>query len=434
MPELGKCVSGTKPKVGMSKLIEAGVRHRLLGELQEAMKVNEEGNVYWTGTDEVDQYISVLRDAFTFPEELSTREAGAIVGRGILDARKKGKLTDATVLESLQRITHEKLAQPYGQFSMWSRLSYRPPASARDTKFSYGGVSIRLTSKLPRYMQISDSDFARLEPIATKDKPGFCFGIAITSARNSVHAADRIFEACEIFQSVYNLVLKSWNITGSEQRPEATLLLGPYHFLFKGRKCLIDSERWYNQNYRDEFWKTTNRESDRIHSAAKYVGKALAKLEKHPLREPLSAALLMMNDGMETADMSRRTLRYWTALERLFQAGDERISYEKIIRRATYLDSPADIVRSKLARIVRIRNRYVHIGSRENEHHQLVQFLADLVSLHLLYLLFNGDDFADHNEFIEMTDLPSDAKALERRRRAIDRRERMTEKRRHRDD
>jgi hypothetical protein len=52
----------------------------------------------------------------------------------------------------------------------------------------------------------------------------------------------------------------------------------------------------------------------------------------------------------------------------------------------------------------------------------------------LFYLLFNGDDFADHAEFIEMTDLPSDALALQRRRKAIDRRMRMMEQRRHRAD
>jgi hypothetical protein len=142
----------------------------------------------------------------------------------------------------------------------------------------------------------------------------------------------------------------------------------------------------------------------------------------------------MMNDGMEAADMTRRTLRYWTALERLFQAGDERVSYERVIERATYLYDPADLAKAKLRRLLRIRNRYVHMGTTENEHHQLTQYLAAEVRSHLFYLLMNGDDFADHREFIEMTDLPSDAVALNRRRRAIDRRERMIEKRRHRSD
>lgn len=427
-------MSTKKPKVTLSKLLDSGLRHRILNELQKATRVNEEGKVSWSGHADVDQYVSVLKDAFTFPAELSRREAAAAVRRGIFDARGKGKLTDASVLEELQRIADSKLAEPFRQYSMWSRLSYRPPIPSQDKLFTYQDVSIRLSKQLPRYMQLPEDDFERLRPIATKDKLGFGFLIAVTQARNGTHASDKIFRATEVFQAVYNLALKPWNILGSEQKPEAILLMGPYHFLFKERKSLLNNSMWYNQSFRDEHWNATFSESAKVFKSAGVVRQALSKLDSHPLKEPLTAALLMMNDGMEAADMSRRTLRYWTALERLFQAGDERATYDKIIRRATYLDDPSDLARAKLNRLVRIRNRYVHMGATENEHHQLTQYLADHVKSHLFYVLFNGDDFADHGEFIEMTDLPSNSMALQRRRRAIDRRERMIEKRRHRSD
>jgi hypothetical protein len=316
---------------------------------------------------------------------------------------------------------------------MWSRLSYVMPISAAEMAFSYADVSIRLSARLPRYMELSDAEFTNLRPTDTKDTPGFGFLIARTEARNQAQASEKLFSATEIFQAVYNLALKPWNIMGSEQKPEATLLTGPYQFLFEGRKSLLPHSMWFNPSFRDEFW-TSNADLEKLSKHARSIRKVLAKLENHPLKEPLSTALLMMNDGMEAADMTRRTLRYWTALERLFQAGDERVSYEKIIRRATYLEDPPDIARAKLARLMRIRNQYVHMGKSENEHHQLTQYLADEVRSHLFYLVFNGDDFADHGEFIDMTDLPSDAEALQRRRRAIDRRERMIEKRRHRPD
>jgi hypothetical protein len=349
-----------------------------------------------------------------------------------MDARKTGKLTDSSALEALQRLTDARLAELVSKFSMWSRLSYWPPIPSREERFSYADVAIRLASELPRYMHLSDERLAGLEPIRTKDMPHYGYLIAATSARNATHAADKIFAATEIFQSVYNLALKPWNIFGSEQKPEAVLMLGPYHFLFRGQKSLLPETNWYNQSFREEYW--SHQSGEKIFKSARVVRRALAKLEIHPLKDPLSAALLMMNDGMEAADMTRRTLRYWTALERLFQAGDERVSYERVIERATYLYDPADLAKAKLRRLLRIRNRYVHMGTTENEHHQLTQYLAAEVRSHLFYLLMNGDDFADHREFIEMTDLPSDAVALNRRRRAIDRRERMIEKRRHRSD
>ena len=423
--------STKKPKVGFSKVIDQGLRHRLFNEIQSTTQLNAEGQVSWS-SEEIDQYISVLSDAFTFPPEISRREAAAMVWRGIIGARKTGKLTDSSALATLQRLTDETLAQPTRTFSMWTRLSYRPPVPAREERFRYGDVRIRLASKLPTYMELPDKAFAELQPIRTKDMPRYGYLIATTIARNATHAADKMFTATEMLQSVYNLALKTWNLFGSEQKPEAMLMTGPYHFFFKGRKSLLPETNWFNQTFREEYWSSTS--GDQIFKSAKTVRKALAKLQFHPLRDPLSAAFLMMNDGMEAADMTRRTLRYWTALERLFQPEDERVSYEKIIDRATYLDDPADLAKAKLRRLMRIRNRYVHMGTSENEHHQLTQYLASEVRSHLFYVLMNGDDFADHREFIEMTDLPSDATALIRRRRAIERRERMIEKRRHRAD
>lgn|GEM_PF-1789619 len=423
-----------KPKVIFSSFLNATLRHNLLKNIQDFTEINEEGAVSWSNITDVDQYIEVLGDAFIFPDELSRHEKSSMIFNGVINARKSGNLTDSSILKSLQQITDEKLDEPLRQFSMWSRLSYHPNASSRSYYFNYEGVSIRLSTHLPKYMQIADTDFLSLRPISTKDKPGSGFLISSTRARNSTQAADKIFSATEIFQALYNLALRPWNIFGSEQKPEATLLMGPYHFLFQGRKSLHKEITWFNQNFRDEYWNLSISNSDKIFKSAVSIRSALAKLQNHPLKGALSSSLLMMNDGMEASDMSRRTLRYWTALERLFQNDDERVAYEKIVRRATYLDHPADLVRAKLNRLMRIRNRYVHMGTAENEHHQLTQYLADHIKSHLFYLLFNGDDFSDHAEFIEMTDLPSDSHALQRRRRAIDRRERMLQKRRHRAD
>jgi hypothetical protein len=392
------------------------------------------GKVSWSTVTDVDQLTEALDDAFDFPTEVSRRERAAIVYRGIVDARKSGKICDGSALEAVQKIVDQRLAETSSRFGMWSRVSYRPLNDQGEKVFAYAGVSMRLSRSLPKYMRIDPEEILDQKPIHVTDKPGFGFLIATTTARNSTNAADKIFLSTEVLKSTYNLALKSWNIFGSEQKPEAALLMGPYHFLFKNSRYAGDSGTWFNPEFRDEFWNFGAASASSVLKFGRVVRKALLKLDKHPLKEPLSAALLMMNEGMESADMTRRTLRYWTALERLFQVDGEIVANEKIIRRATYLDDPADLARAKLNRLMRIRNRYVHKGATDNNHHQLAQYLAEHVRSALFYLLFNGDDFADHAEFIEMTDLPSDALALQRRRKAIDRRMRMMEQRRHRAD
>jgi hypothetical protein len=427
-------VSSKASKVTFSDSVKAGLRQRVLSELQRTTSIDEEGQVSWAGFTDVDQLIEALGDAFDFPADISRRERSAIVFRGLIDARKSGKVTDSSALEAVQRIVNQRLSEPLRQFGMWSRVSCRPTTDQSDKHFAYADVSIRLSRKLPTYMQLNPDDLLDHKPHHITDKPGFCFLIARTRARNFSHAADKIFHAKEIFSAIYNLALRSWNIFGSEQKPEAALLTGPYYFMFKGDRYDQKSGTWFNPEFRDEFWALSSTNAKNVTKAAGTIRKALSRLENHPLKEPLSAALLMMNEGMEAADMTRRTLRYWTALERLFQVDGENIRNEKIIRRATYLDNPADLSRAKLNRLMRIRNRYVHNGATDHDHHQLAQYLAEHIRSDLFYLLFNGDDFAEHAEFIEMTDLPSDSLALERRRLALERRERMIDRRRHRPD
>ena len=423
-----------RSSASFSKTLDASLRRQLFASLHAATSLNELGNVSWTAGTDVDQQISVLEDAFLFPKEITRRETSAIVWKGIINARKGGRIDDSSVMRAIQILLNESLSKPVGTYSMWSRLSFRPSIDMSNLNFRYDGISLKITRSLPKYMAVSERDFADLWPIKTKDTPSFAFVVANAAARNAMQGADNVFNATSTMQAIYNLALRSWNLSGSEQKPEALLLLGPYQFMFRRQSRVRDDGSWYNPTFRDEFWESPIGAAGKIIKSAPMVRKALSKLETHPLREPLSAALQMMNDGMESADMTLRTLRYWTALERLFQSEEERVPYEKIIRRATYLDDPAELARAKLNRLLKIRNRYVHLGKREDHHHQLVQYLAAEVRSHLFYILFNGDDFLDHREFIEMTDLPSNSDSLLRRRRAIERRERMIERRRHRED
>lgn len=416
-----------------SGLINDGLRGQIFRELSENLKVSDNKNVWWSHRFEVEEYVSVLQDAFSFPSELSERETAQILAKELISVRSKGPLSDSSVLEALQRSADARLSEPKQQYAMWSRISFRPPSDYRDKIFKYKDVTINLKSNLPNYMNIDDKILNNLTPIHKKDMEGFGYVSCRTLARNDFNAADKIFRSCEIFQSVFNLFSKSRNWFGTENRPEANLLMGPYHFLYRNRSR-ISGVTWYNENFRAENWDYVTSNSEYIENLSSVVRRALRVLEHHPLKDALSSAFLMMNEGMEAGEMSRRTLRYWTALEKIFQNSDGRLSYKDLIRRATYLDDPGDLVRAKLNRLARIRNRYVHVGLPDHHHHQLTQFFADFIARHLFYLLFNGDDFSDHAEFIAMTDLPSNRSALERQRRAIDRRERMIENRRHRAD
>lgn len=421
-------------KIGFSKLLNETVRREIFQHLNAETEINEDGSVYWKHGFQIEELISVLRDGFELPSEIANRDSSYIIRRSIFDARKKGLITDSSVLQELNRKVAQWLQNDLSNYAVCLRVSENPYHLEKGRRINFDGVKIELCRNIPSYMLIDSRDVCAISNMVQPDPGLGAYLIARCKARSENDAADQIFDAVALFQSVYNVIVKTWNLFGTQQRPEASMQVGPYYLFFKNGKSILNGSVWYNENYRREFWKLPNVNSRNFNEKVAVLRRALAALEHHPLRAAISSSFLMMNDGMEAFDMSRRTLRYWTALERLFQVEDERVSYERIIRRATYLDGPEDFSSVKLNRIVRIRNRYVHFGQIETEHHQLTQFLAQHIKSHLFYILFNGDDFLDHAEFVEMTDLPSAGDALARRSRAILRRQLMIQKRRHRID
>lgn len=343
-------------------------------------------------------------------------------------------ISDKSLIKEINRNVFEWFKISPSKYTMVCRVNFSPNNLIKGRRFKFDGVSIELCNEIPSYMNVDARKISSTSRII-QDDPGYGgYLIARFLARTSNDAADKAFGAVDLFLSVYNLIAKSWNLFGTQGKPESSMRAGPYYLFFRKRNLIKSGGVWINENYRKEFWELSTADVKKFNKCLANLRKSLLHLEAHPLRSAISSSFLMMNEGMEAYDMSRRTLRYWTALERLFQVEDERLAYDRIINRATYLDNPENFASVKLKRLVRIINRYVHYGHTENEHHQLTQFLADHIKTNIFYLLFNGDDFIDHREFVDMTDLPSSSDALARRSRAIERRQLMIAQRRHRID
>jgi hypothetical protein len=116
----------------------------------------------------------------------------------------------------------------------------------------------------------------------------------------------------------------------------------------------------------------------------------------------------------------------------LFSDVAEKVPYEKIIRRVTFLERDQQESRMFLQHLANLRNSKVHKGESSDHQHQLLEYTADLMRRFIFYLIFNGDDFGSHAEFLEMADLPNSRAALDRRLLALERRIRFMDTKRHR--
>jgi hypothetical protein len=267
-------------------------------------------------------------------------------------------------------------------------------------------------------------------PYGALPETRYAFLITRCLARTESEAVSKSLDASSVFLGMVNLASKNWNIMGGEQRPNALVSQGPYHFVFNAKK--ISELGWYNPNFRRQFWRSTMTDGQKFVKISKYIRKSLKKLEDHPLREMLASVLVTMNEGMESHTLSERMIFYWNSIERLFSEKNQKVPYEKIIRRATFVENDTTEARLFLNHLAYMRNDKIHHGRSFDHQHQLLEYTCDLVRRFTFYLINMGDDFNSHSEFLEMAELPNDKAALHRRQLAIERRIRFIDTRAHR--
>lgn len=84
----------------------------------------------------------------------------------------------------------------------------------------------------------------------------------------------------------------------------------------------------------------------RVRKMAPHARRALKLLEKHPFREQLIRAILLLQDGLITRNDNHRLLRYWSALEQIYVESDIKSrSNEKALDRAVFAEIDPDISR-----------------------------------------------------------------------------------------
>jgi hypothetical protein len=189
---------------------------------------------------------------------------------------------------------------------------------------------------------------------------------------------------------------------------------------------------WYSPTFDEKEWRRFPKDAKEFLKRLPQIRHGLKKLEDHPLRPILSAATKLVHEGMASPDLSFRLLRYWSALETLYsEGGNKNVPYDRLIKRATFAETDRELAIMKLEHLARLRNVYVHSGDTDREKSELTQYLREVLAHQILYLVRFADDIQDHNELLEMVDLPSDLVLLERRRRAIKRRENIIRHGRH---
>lgn len=410
---------------------DSGVIDKLLSELNDGTEPNPEGSITFTVSDHRDLFF-LLADGISYPKTITRNDVSAISYRSFLDLRKSGIVSrNSLISEIAKRVTLLEQA-PKKKYTMWTKCRLRQMSFAKTSRFGVEGVAIRTSAHLPKWLRLDEHFISGVGRIKPNDLPLYGYLIFSTEARNENEASKKIFAAADLFFSIANTSTRPVELW-VQRVPSAILWLGPHQFFFENRKFLGQNKVWYNQNFDEKIWDRFPKNAGELNKRARQIRRAVQALIDHPLREPLRASLLLINEGMTSDDLAFRLMRFWSAAEALYAPENERTSTSRLISRLTFA-SKADawLDKIKLERCYHLRNMYVHRGSNDSDDTSLVQHLRELVLHQIYYYLFQGSDIESHEDLLMMVDLPASENALERRRQAVERRLNIARRGRHR--
>lgn len=405
---------------------------KLIERLNAATEPTDGGSISFKTFDHAELF-DLLADLVQKPGSLTEGDMAAISYRAFLDLRKVGEVSAKPLIAEIGKRAAQLMREPARRYTMWTKMRLKQMPFVPNSRFKIGMVDIRTAASLPRWLHL-DRYFVSGVGDIDPNKPVF-FGYLIFSvdARNENEAADEIFRAKEKFQAVVNT---SWRSTEFfiQRSSTAVLLDGPYYFFFEKRKFIGLNKIWYSQEYDDREFSRFPKDAKNFLERADQIRRILKLLDLHPLRKQIERALILVNEGMKSSNLSFRLMRFWSAAEALYTSSSDRTNREKLISRMVFAETEdrLPIEQRKLERAYELRNAYVHHGYTDNDDTGLTQNLREFILLFAYYILFNGQDIETHHDLLLMIDPSSEPKKSEPVLRAIERRRLIMATGRHR--
>ena len=398
---------------------------KLILLLNDATQLNENGSIQFVADDHSELF-DLLASAFEGVSPLTPSEYSPLIKRAFLDLRKIGCVEKQILLDDVKHRVRDALNEDPKRYTMWTKLRLRDFRLSHRTRFTLDDVTIEFVRHLPKYLHVEKHFVSGVGQVDPDVLPFFGYTIVRTTGRNVAEGTKKMFDAMDLLYSVINT---SWRtIQMWEQRhPNAKLWEGPNQFVFEEKRFLGRNTVWYNPDYRLDAWNRFPSAARDFYERKENFRKILRKIERHPLRKELAAALRSVNMGMESHNLSYRLMRYWSAAEILYAPKNERTNAETILNRLTFAENDENIwiEKLKLDAVYDMRNSYVHQGNSDNDTSLLAQNLREQVLRHVYYLVFNGDDLRNIQHLVDMATMPRSSSRLDEMSLAIERRKKI---------
>lgn len=369
-----------------------------------------EGDKASFGGFEYHEYITVLKSMVKIDDDISSEVGNSLVVQGFHNAAKKKALTSKSTLSAIRRSVADYHAQPNEPYCLLTSLNISTATNLPG--YSINGCTLRFYKRLPKKYQESRREGIRnvASWLIDRDESFSYYVTAHTTAKNEHEAVTRMLDSIDLLRGIWNLhINKSMVVSfGGRKKPVNQITLGALHTLHTEDGSLVENSFWYEpEHYKDH---TKVDFSKNKHRTLEFTKNVRAKLKSSNYGKKAEIAIIRYVRSLDSQDYNASFVKLWSVLEYLTDT--LRDSYDKTIKRTTFMYSDREYAKQVLEHLRQYRNKSVHSGSAEHDIDMHLYQLKGYVEQLLRFHIANHFKFGSLAEAAKLMDLKPDVAEL----------------------
>ena len=362
--------------------------------------------------------IVALQSMVEFPKAVMQPDYGDIISKAVNNIAKDSDLDEKKVINEINLIIREQLERREYKFHILTSISLRAPYPAKTIEIENCRIRL-LDSGYPKKYSARESIIKAKGDLSDATPSGYAKVIVSLKAKCGKSAMITALRALDLQRAIWGLFSNpTWERWwGDEGLPINVIRMGGVHTVHKEDGRPATKIYWYEPNF-VKAKPFLFSKPEVIVENSKWVMEKIGRLS---YGEVLKDALLRYVRALDERNHNVVLILLWGALEELtVPSRDARANYDLVVRRTSFVFKEREYSRQVLEHLRDCRNRTVHAGGLSDKAkmncYQLQHFFRELVFFHLE----NAGQFSDLEEANSFLDLPSNKKALDKRKRLIE--------------
>ena len=360
---------------------------------------------------EFHEYEAIIKSMVARSDNIPSYVNDRYIFRAISAAAKKADFDKDDLLDCISQEFHSYLKLPRKPQTLVTSLSIQKAHIPDDINFD--DCCIRFFCNLPNSIaearQKAFDEFS--DYIKHDERRDYMWVLARTNARSPQEAATVCLNAIDLVRGMWGMFANnSMRISMGRDSPVNNITLGELHTLHNQDSSLAATCCWYEPNYHSDGSPLRfNKGEGRLQILA---DRYFDFLKKSKYRPDLERAIISYTRALDSHDYDVSFIRLWQVLEEMTGTTG---SYDKTIKRVSFLYKEWPYMRELLKHLRNHRNFLIHRGIEEKHTETHVYQLKNCVERVIRFHLGNELGFSSLAEAVEFLDLPPDNELLMKR-------------------